>query len=301
VPGGTTLNIKPGTKIYMHSNAYLEVFGKLTALGNKNDSIVFQGDRLEHYYDELPGQWGGLIFIRNCQPCSLVHVIIKNAGTGIIAGSDTTSNVSAYNISTAPKIYLEKCVIKNCDENAVFGFLSDITAINSLFYNCSKQVVQLLFGGIYNFKHCTIANYENTNIEHQTPCLRISNWAGFNNAAVLTDVDVKFTNSIIYGSIDKNKEIIIDKDYGVPTGTTFNYLFQHCLLKTDIATSSFPSNFLSCMINQNPMFASTNLNANFTLITGSPAIDNGLKTLGVIDDINDASRDANPDMGCYEK
>ncbi|MFM2224852.1 MAG: hypothetical protein RJA07_1054 [Bacteroidota bacterium] len=295
VDKNSTVTIQQGTKIYLHKNSYLYVYGGLSALGTKSDSIVFQGDRLEHYYDDLPGQWGGLVFIRGCQPCSLMHCIIKNATDGIIAGSSSSSIASDYNISNKPVINLDKCIIKNCDESAVFSFLADITATNSVFFNCNKNVLQLLFGGTNKFTNCTVANFTSSNIQHNDAVLRISNWAAFSSTAILAPVDANFTNCIIYGNIDKDKEIVIDQDQGV--GTTYNYVFENCMLRTDIATTSAPTHFINCMVNNDPLFKSNY--ADMHLLIHSLAIDAG-KSISIIDDLDDYNRNGLPDIGAYE-
>ena len=298
VTGSSTLTIQQGTKIYMHSGSYLWVFGKMNANGTKQDSIVFQGDRLERDYADLPGQWGSIQFLRGSQTSTFTHVIIRNATDGIVLGSDTSSSPSAFNISNKPHVVLNKCTIKNCDESALFCFLSDIDATNCLFYNCNKQVVQLLFGGNSNFKHCNIVDYSGDVINHQDATLRISNWAGFSSGYFLAPVNANFTNCIIYGGLDDNKEILIDQDKGADT--TYKYTFNHCLLRTDLSISN--SHFINCLNGSDgsyPMF--NNVNRDYNLQSGSPAINAGLTTLGVADDLNDKARDAQPDMGCYEK
>jgi hypothetical protein len=300
VAGGNTLTVQQGAKIYLHSGAYLFVFGTMNAIGTKHDSIVFQGDRLEHFYDNFPGQWGGIQLLRGSQTCNFTHVIIKNASDGIVLGSDTSSSASAFNITNKPHVVLNKCTIKNCDASCIFSFLSDIDATNCLIYNTNQQTVQLLFGGNANFKQCTIADFSSNSINHQNATLRISNWAGFGSAYYLAPVNANFSNCIIYGGLDNNAEINIDQDKGADS--TYKYTFNHCLLRTDLNTSN--SHFQSCLIgNDNstyPMFGNYQT-ADYTLQSGSPAINAGLITLGVVDDINDKTRDAQPDMGCYEK
>ena len=41
------LTIQQGTRVYMHGNSGLFVYGTLETNGTKEDSVVFQGDRLE--------------------------------------------------------------------------------------------------------------------------------------------------------------------------------------------------------------------------------------------------------------
>ncbi len=300
VAGGNTLTINAGTKVYMHSGAYLWVFGAMNAIGTKQDSIVFQGDRLEHFYDNFPAQWGSIQLLRGSQTCNFTHVIIKNANDGIVLGSDTSGVASAYNNSNKPHVVMNKCTIKNCDESCIFSFFADVDATNCLFYNTNQQTVQLLFGGNANFKQCTVADFSGDVINHQNETVRISNWAGFGSTYYLAPVNANFSNCIIFGDLTSNAEINIDQDKGADS--TYKYTFNHCLIRTNLNTSN--SHFQSCLIgndnNTYPLFTNY-LSNDYTLQSSSPAVNAGLTTLGIVDDINDKTRDAQPDMGCYER
>ncbi|HLP19759.1 MAG TPA: hypothetical protein VK174_05635, partial [Chitinophagales bacterium] len=65
VPGvyvrcNSTLTIMPGTKVFFAGSSALFIEGTLKAeASNWSDSIVFQGARLEQFYDNQPGQWFG--------------------------------------------------------------------------------------------------------------------------------------------------------------------------------------------------------------------------------------------------
>jgi hypothetical protein len=133
--------------------------------------------------------------------------------------------------------------------------------------------------------------------------LRISNWAGFGSTTTqyyLAPVNAKFNNSIVFGSLQTNAEINIDAAHGVDT--TFKYTFNHCIVRTDLSTTN--SHFLNCLNGLDndhyPTFIDS-YNGNYKLDAGSPAINAGLTTLGITDDLDDKIRDASPDIGCYEK
>ena len=54
-----TLIIDPGVKVHFHQNAGLWVYrgGCLKVQGTLGNEVVFQGDRLEPYMQDEPGQW----------------------------------------------------------------------------------------------------------------------------------------------------------------------------------------------------------------------------------------------------
>ncbi len=53
----SSLTIDPGVKVYMHYNALLYVDGSLQVNGTQEEPVTFQGDRLEEFYQDKPGQW----------------------------------------------------------------------------------------------------------------------------------------------------------------------------------------------------------------------------------------------------
>lgn len=309
-----TLTIQAGTKIYCHPRAYLLVSGAIRAIGTKQDSILFRGDRLEHFYDELPGQWGGIVFLRNAASgSSFEHCIIKNATSAIILGSTYSSNaniglqLSNFSFNSAPSVTINKCKIYNCQENAIFGFNSIATVNNTLIYNCSKECISIAFGGQYHFKHCTIANFTSNTIDHSSPCLVIGNYMVFNGKGALAQVDATFDNSMIIGNIfnkadkyNNNYEIYIDHALGLNAGAPFNYSFNNCLLQIE-PTLIDASKLNNCSINLDWSGLFFNRTAdNYHLVSSSAAREAGDATIALPDDLDDVNRSGNPDIGCYE-
>jgi hypothetical protein len=52
-----TLTVEKGTRIYLHANAPFLVDGTLIVNGTKQDSVIFNGDRLDPDYRDLPASW----------------------------------------------------------------------------------------------------------------------------------------------------------------------------------------------------------------------------------------------------
>lgn len=308
------LTIQAGTKIYCHPRAYLLVSGTINAIGNKQDSILFRGDRLEHFYDDLPGQWGGIVFLRNAASGSIFeHCIIKNATSAIILGSTYPPNaasslqLSDFSFTSAPSVTLNKCKIYNCQENAIFGFNSIVNANNTLIYNCSKECINIAFGGQYHFKHCTISNYTSNTIDHSSPCLVIGNYMVFNGTGALAQVDATFDNSMVIGNIfnkadkyNNNYEVYIDHALGFNAGAPFNYSFNNCLLQIEPSLID-ASKLHNCSNNLDWSGLFVNRSAgNYHIASSSAARNAGDATIGLTDDLDDVLRSGNPDIGCYE-
>lgn len=94
-------------------------------------------------------------------------------------------------------------------------------------------------------------------------------------------------NSILSGSVG----LKMDSGYSGSIGADFNLI--NASLVSEGNVSSGGNTFYG-----DPLFKEAS-SGNFSLIPGSPAIDSGT-VLGVLEDLLNMPRDANPDMGCYE-
>ncbi|HSG67874.1 MAG TPA: choice-of-anchor Q domain-containing protein, partial [Bacteroidales bacterium] len=154
--------------------------------------------------------------------------------------------------------------------------------------------------GIYDFRHCTFANYFRDAIR-QDPNLAVTNYyLAPDEVLYIYNTDAYFGNSIIYGNRDE--EILLDYD----EQGEFKYKFENCLLKTTMSISD-QEVFPGSIRNQQPLFVDVYKN-NMALDTLSPGIDQG--SFNVINgsayptfidkDILGISRIASPDIGAYE-
>ncbi len=241
VPGvyvrcGATLTINPGCKIFFAGNSALFVEGTLKAEANNwNDSIVFQGARLESYYDEKPGQWFGIVFLRNnnCVPKGFFdHCVINESSYGIYAGAGLSSDISDYLGPTKrPEVSIKNSVIKNGLYNTVYGFNAKIIAENSLFYVAGEHLVKLGLGGEYSFYHCTLFNNGSRYVAHEKEALLLSNLLADGNSNVYEEpLKTTFTNCIIYGSLQN--EISFSRAQQNTNLPNFDNQFSYCLIKT---------------------------------------------------------------------
>ncbi len=295
VDSGCRLSIGPGVEIYCDANSGIFVEGSIEANGLKGDSVVFQGIRLEPFYQDLPGQWLGIFPLRGSTTNLLEHTVVKNSVFGVSLGSNTNPDLTTFTNQNAPDILLKNTVIKNIQGTGIFGFLSFIRAENCLVYNCGEHNVQIAFGGLYAFIHCTFANFTNSVVTHRDPIIQVGNFVESTQGFFSANVDASFINCIVWGGEDE--EISLDDD-GL---SAFDIFFNNSLLKTerDITGSDFTGSFK----NQDPLFIDVN-EENFSLQSGSPAIDKGVDvgTSGVTEDFNDEARPkgARPDLGAYE-
>lgn len=285
-----TLKIEEGAVFFMRNNASVKINGTLNAKGTTEAPIIFRGSRFDNIeadipYDNVPGQWEGMVFHPNSYNNSLENVVVKNATRGITFSESDASNKKAT---------LKNIIVQNSSEYGLQAVNCNIDVENGLFANSLKYLVSLA-GGEYSFLHCTLANYYRWSAR-QTESLLLNNTYG-NELYPLSKCD--FTNSIIYGSV--SNEILLKGISSIP----FVYTFRNCLIK---GTQVSDSHFANVLWNSNPLFKDLNSTGvysyNFELQPSSPAIDKADKVYSSLAplDLKGKSRlsDSNPDIGCYE-
>lgn len=293
VDTAATLTIQQGCKIYLHADAPLLVDGSLQVNGDKPDSgrVYFKGDRLDYPYNEYPASWPGIYFRGTSKNNILNYAVIENAYQGVVAQQPS--------INAGPKLVLNECIIDNIYDAGVYGIETSINATNCLISNCGKNV-QLVYGGNYQFIHCTMPTIANNYIAHTDPVLYISNAVQVGGTVYTDNLSAAFANCIIWavnGTADN--EVVTSKQ-----GTAaFMVNFTNCLWKVKDTPSDLTS-AVNIISNQDPLFDSTDVTKrifNFRLKDGSPAIDKGVNA-GITIDLDGNPRPAGPpDLGAYEK
>lgn len=292
-----TLTINEGCRIYMHGGSSFYVLGSLKVLGTKDSTVTFEADRLESFFNEIPGQWEGISILRGSTDNEIRYTTIKNANYGLLVGLQSTNpDLNSYlGETTRPDLVLENTSVYDCALSGILAVNAELSATNCLVYNIGENNVALASGGIYDFTHCTLANYGSSYLSHRSPVLSISDFISFGSTAVVNDlIQADFTNSIIWGTLVEGKEINISNDGGAGT---FDYRFDHSVLRTEL----MDVNFIDCIINTDPKFASVG-ERNYCPDTLSVAVNAGLD-VGIPVDLTGTERPypgTLPDIGCYE-
>lgn len=301
VDSSYTLTIEEDAQIHFHNNSGIWVYkdGTLKVEGSMNAPVVFQGDRLESWYENMPGQWGRLMYNGHHLSMGIWlssgsidneidYAIIRNGDTGIRA--DTVGN------STNPTLRISNTIIENMSTSGIYAQGSYIEGENVVISNIGIHALILSLGGRYDFKHSTFANYW-TYSSRQTQTVVLNNYyTDINNNIQLRDLlQANFGNCIIYGSIEE--ELLLDFH---PSATS-NFYFDHCLLRTqeDITDANHYNN---CIKNSQPLFEDT-AEGDYRLKSNSPALNAGSITIAqsVPFDILGTPRTASPDIGAYER
>jgi hypothetical protein len=298
-----TLNILAGAEVHFHSNSGLWVYrgGKVlideAEQGNYNNPVIIQGDRLEPSYENIPGQWGGLlsgIFIQSGSTGNIINnTIIKNATNAIRV--DSTNDVN-------PNLQMKNVQILNNSRVGLFGGYANIDAQNVIIANCGVHLFYGL-GGSYTFRHSTFANYWRSSSRNTTSIALLNFFEdGVGNRYLRAINNAYFGNSIIYGNG------LNEIGLGIDQGAAFNYKFNAALLRIDEEPDggqydvTDPTFFTNCILNTSPRFVDE-LNNNYALDSISPALDAGNSNDAnlVPFDIKGNSRTVDPDLGAIER
>ena len=308
--------IGAGTHVYLTNTSSLVVWGRIEAVGTYEDPIVFTGARFDGRYEETAGQWGTIYIDEKSTGNLMEYVIIKNATAGLQVGYPGNETVS--------QIELRNCMILNSASIGIYAFNGTIDAYNTIVADCGAVALLAQMGGSYNFYHCTISNvsayypesfYEGGYKYRILPSVIFSNYFDWYDldmdyrvieVTYPIDLEINFTNSIIYGN--RSSEVYYDSlnDAGL------EYNFRNCLLKIHEDSISYfdTLKFVATILNEDPVFINDSISLdeyNFELDSASPAINagdwswiEGIPQLEYDFKGNPRKEDNNPDLGAFE-
>jgi hypothetical protein len=294
------LTIDPGVQVHFHDGSGLWVLnhGQITVNGTLENPVVFQHDRLEPLYDDLPGQWD-LIRVNEGFAGSdnvFTHAIIKNSLLGIQASPLTLSENDLLKPTSENKLILNNCKISQSSALNLYVRNYRVEAKNCLFANAGQYTCGITGGGEFDFQHCTFGNYWVFGTR-TTPSFYMSNAYEDELGNLQSRQIESFSarNCVMYGNTFE--EFFVEFD-------TFqdqsNISFSHCLVRVDemdITPLIFQNMFSNVAVG--PGFVSPTDN-DFHLIENSYCRDRGDNSLVLGVDLDEALRDASPDLGCYE-
>ena len=303
VPENKSLTINAGARIHFHNNSGLIVNknGTLKINGTLQEKVMIEGDRLEPYFENIPGQWGAIWLRAGSKNHEINHALIKNGTIGIL--------IDSIGSATTPTLKINNTEIYNNSNYGILARESNIEGSNLVINKAGFSSLALTIGGTYNFIHCTFANYWNTSLR-QFPSVLINNFYSYtqgNNQIIVPKKlkEANFYNSIIYGK--SRIELILDK----VDGADFNFHFQNNLILFDDYNNAYSSNpqyqfsnsnlYDQNIFNLTPDFKNPQLNQ---LMIGklSAGIQRGniTKALTVPQDILGVNRTSSPDLGAYQ-
>ena len=237
IPANKTAVIEAGAKLHFHSNSGLIVDKKasLKVNGTLNEQVVFEGDRLEHRFSEVPGQWGTIWMRAGSTNNEIKYATIKNGIVGIL--------VDSIGATTTPTLRIENSQIYNNSNYGILGRQTSITGSNLVIGNTGQSALACTIGGTYNFTHSTFANYWSNGLR-KLPTVLVNNFYSYtdeNNQEIVVTSDLlaaNFTNCIITGN--NNVDFVLDK----VDGSVFNYNISHSMIQFNDINNAFANNIV---------------------------------------------------------
>lgn len=228
VDTNAVVTIAPGTTMYFHSGAGINVNGTLKCLGEKENEVTLRCDRLDRMvsnltYDNNPGQWEGIRLNSVSHDNVIGFTDIHGASYGVIADSALNKEQTM--------LTLHHATIHNIEGDGLSTINNNITIENTQISNCLGNCVSIE-GGNVTMTHCTIVQYY--------PFDSNRGWAlaltKSENPEALQNISIR--NSIIKGYED---DVIVwyeDID-------TEKVAFHNCLLRTS-TTAEYEGMFKDC-------------------------------------------------------
>lgn len=298
IPSNKTATFEAGTRVHFHANsglivankASININGTVSITDKLENEVIFEGDRLETNFSDVPGQWGTIWLTDGSTNNTLNHLTIKNATIGLLIQNNDGSTVSIKNT----QIY----------NSSTFGILAQTAKINGknvVINNAGLASLACTYGGNYSFTHSTFNN--NWNSSQQVAVL-VSNYILGAIPEVKDLTAATFNNCIIYGSY--SNEMSLNKK----TGATFEYQFNNCLIKFDNTSNQFATNpdyqfstdtahYNAILLNKDPKFFNIVQNK-FNINETSAAFAKGNTTYLIPLDIIGNTRSLPPDLGAYQ-
>lgn len=304
VDEGDVLTIEAGARVHFHANSGLLVTNNASlkvngALSPDQDllenEVIFEGDRLEPLFADVPGQWGTIWLYNGSVDNDINYATIKNGTVGILSeGNQNDSD---------DKLTITNSQIYNSSNFGILGRASSISAENVVINASGQSSFAGTLGGRYNFTHCTLANYWNNSFR-QFPSVFLNNYVtDQNNMNNGNDLFARFNNCIIFGN--DNPEIGFDNI----TSNLFDFKFTNCLIRFQDTSGNFSNdaNYLisdtdlyeDCIFNGDPDFK---LPFENMLMIGADSAANGEASDDFIipTDILGETRTSPADLGAYK-
>jgi len=304
VPANKTLTVQAGARIYFHHNSGLIVDREATlnVTGTLDEQVLFEGDRLTHQFENVPGQWGTIWMRAGSIENSIAHTRIKNGTVGILVDSLGTPNTPTLTI-TDSQLY-------NHSGYGILGRATAITGKNVVIGNAGQAGLACTYGGNYEFTHCTFANYWTQSLR-TLPNVLVNNHYTYYTATgeEVTSINdlqaANFTNCILEGN--NSIEFVLDK----VDGTVFNYTVQNCMVQFNDSNGSYTDNaemdfedtahYQNILLNGYPHFKAP-YSQEFIIGQDSDAINQANSSAAALlpFDILGVSRTSSPDIGAYQ-
>ena len=298
VPNGEILTIPAGARVHFHADSglvvqqggSLHIDGSTSTTEALENEVIFEGDRLEPDFSDVPGQWGTVYLRQGSTNHRIKNLTIKNAIIGLLVENNFGTPMT-----------IENTQIYDCSNVGLLGRAATIEGKNMVINTAGVASLACTLGGSYEFKHCTFNN----------------NWASSKQVAVTVDnyytdtttnqqiafdlIKADFKNCIIFGS--NQIELLVNKS--TDTSKQFNKLFSKCQIKFNNTNNQFTNNPDYAFINdateiiKNGIVDFQDISKNKLFIGADSASKNFGVDVGVPFDILGNPRNGVFDLGAY--
>ncbi len=303
VPNGETLTIPAGARVHFHADSglvvqeggTLHIDGQASPPGTLENEVVFEGDRLEPDFSDIPGQWGTVYLRQGSTNHRIRNLTLKNAVIGLLVENNFGTPMTITNTQ-----------IYDCSNVGLLGRAATIEGKNIAINTAGVASLACTLGGSYEFKQCTFNN----------------NWSSSKQVAVTVDnyytdntntqhpyvlQQANFYNCIIFGS--NQVELLLNKSTVSPETNWTTPIFSKCQIRFNNTNNQFTNNPDYVFINDvtqiikngDPDFWNISKNK-LNIGDGSDAINFG-DDLGITTDVIGATRTVTAgkvDLGAYQ-
>ena len=303
-----TLAIEAGARVHFHENSGILVGsgGRININGTLStdqelleNEVIFEGDRLEPEFSDVPGQWGTVWLAPGSIENEISYLTLKNATVGLLVEGNPISSLPTLTISNS-QLYNSATINLWSRNSSVYGenLVLGNAGISSLYCN---------LGGSYSFVHSTFANYWSNGFR-TGPTVKIDNFDS-NGSGEVSGFDLvaaDFKNCIIDGNSGIELGLYSDEMFA------FDFSFSFSLLKfsdnqglyTNDPLYDFDNStrYNSIFFNGFPDFINTAKN-DFRIGTNSEALGKGdLNTAQQVPlDLLGRDRTTDPALGAYQQ
>lgn len=297
-----TLRVSAGSTLYFHSDAGIDVYGRLITEGEAGKEVILRGDRTDNMFDYLPydlvsGQWQGVKFNSSSYGNQINYTDIHGTFDGVVCDSSDV---------TQSKLLIYNSTIQNCQGTGLKSVNSMVDVRNTLIANTLDECVAI-YGGDVTLQHCTLAQFYPFD-SNRGAALKYANYLD-DTLLPLTRMDC--INTIVTGY---GEDPIAGMDKG-DGETAFNYMFINSMLRTPepgeddgVSKERLVNVIYEDVEDTEAVTGEDNFRLvdidmqryDFHLKADSPAIGNASTDYSLIEDRDGTLRDDKPDIGCYE-
>jgi hypothetical protein len=299
VPNGETLTIPGGARVHFHADSglvvqeggTLEITGSTSTTEALENEVIFEGDRLEPLYTDVPGQWGTVYLRQGSVNHKIKNLTLKNAVVGLLIENNLGATMT-----------IENTQVYNCSNVGILARAAKVEGKNVVINYAGVAALACTLGGSYEFKQCTFNN--NWASSKQVAVLVDNYFTDGNNQQQAYDLEkAEFYNCIIYGS--NQIELLLNKSTVSPENNWTSPIFSKCQIRFNNSNNQFTNHPDYAFINDtnqikkngNPDFFDI-YNNNLVIGIDSDAKGFG-NDVGVAFDILGNARVGNIDIGAY--